>query len=141
MFDYIVYTDGGYSISNNVGSSAYVILKSDGQTLVGHDSFVHRRETSQRAELKAIIAAIGALPDHSRAQICTDNQPATQVLGRIPRRKTKPDIDLIVLYRQITRRKRLSIELKWVRHGVHAWNQFCDNLCTEALELAEHQSI
>ena len=137
MFDYIVYTDGGYSNSSNVGSGAYVILESDGQTLVEHESFVLRKENSQRAELKAIIAAIDALPDCSRAQICTDNQPATLVLGKFPNRRNKPDVDLIFLYRQLTRRKQLTIELKWVRHGVHIWNQFCDNLCTEALSLAE----
>ena len=73
MQEYIVYTDGGYSISNNVGSGAYIILKSDGQTLLRQGSFVLRRETSQRAELKAIIAAIDALPNHCRAQVYTDN--------------------------------------------------------------------
>ena len=134
MHDYIIYTDGGSSISNNVGSGAYVILKADGQTLVKKDSFVIRRETSQRAELKAIIAAIYALPDHSRARIFTDYQYAALSLGTRPRRKNKPDIDLLVHYRNLVRYKKLQIEFKWVpSHGGHPWNEVCDNLCAEAL--------
>ena len=134
MHDYIIYTDGGYSISNNIGSGAYVILKADGQTLVKQDSFVIRRETSQRAELKAIIAAIYALPDHSRALIFTDYQYAALSLGSRPRRRNKPDIDLLVHYRNLVRYKKLTIEFKWVpSHGGHPWNEVCDNLCAEAL--------
>ena len=67
MIDYIIYTDGGYSTSNNVGSGAYIILKSDGQTLVKQDSFVVRKETSQRAELMAIIESVPTIwPPPSR---------------------------------------------------------------------------
>ena len=134
MHEYIIYTDGGYSISHNVGSGAYVILKADGQTLVKQDSFVLHRETSQRAELKAIIAAIYALPDHSRARIFTDYQYAAMSLGTKPRRKNKPDIDLLVRYRQLVRYKKLTIEFQWIpSHGGHQWNEVCDNLCAEAL--------
>lgn len=137
MHEYIIYTDGGYSISHNVGSGAYVILKADGQTLVKQDSFVLRRETSQRAELKAIIAAIYALPDHSRARIFTDYQYAAMSLGTKPRRKHKPDIDLLVRYRQLVRYKKLTIEFQWIpSHGGHQWNEVCDNLCAEALSAA-----
>ena len=138
MLDYIVYTDGGYSISNNIGSGAYIILKSDGETLLRKDSFIIKRETSQRAEFKAIIAAISALPNHCRAKIYTDNLYASLVLGKIPKRKNKPDKDLLVHYKQLVRQKKVEVEFKWVRsHIGHSWNELCDSLCTEALSIAE----
>ena len=138
MREYIIYTDGGYSTSSNVGAGAYVILHADGQTLVKQNAFVIRRETSQRAELMAILAAIDALPNGSHAQVLTDSRNAANGFGHIPKRKGKPDLDLLVEYKQIVRRKRLTIELKWVRsHGGHEWNEFCDGLCTEALASAE----
>ena len=138
MLDYIIYTDGGYSISNNVGSAAYVILKSDGQTLLTQNSFLLRKETSQRAELKAILAAIDALPDRCCARVCTDCLAATLSLGRAPRRKNQPDVDLLLMYKQMVRRKKLLIEFQWVssRSGA-AWHEHCDRLCTETLSLAE----
>lgn len=138
MLDYIIYTDGGYSRSNNVGSAAYVILKSDGQTLLTQRSFVIRKETSQRAELKAILAAIDALPDRCCARVCTDCLAATLSLGRAPRRKNQPDVDLLLRYKQLVKRKKLLIEFQWIRsHGGTPWQEHCDNLCTETLALAE----
>ena len=138
MIDYIIYTDGGYSTSNNVGSGAYIILKSDGQTLVKQDSFVVRKETSQRAELMAIIAAVDALPDRCCARFCTDYLAATLSLGKAPRRKNQPDQDLLIRYKQLVKRKKLLIEFKWVRrHTSHAWTELCDSLCTQALAIAE----
>lgn len=137
MFDYIIYTDGGYLISNNIGAGAYIILKSDNQALVTQNSFVTKRHTSQRVELEAIIAAVSALPYGSRAQVCTDNQYATLILGKVPKRKNKPNIDLLVHYKQLVRQKKLKIEFKWIpSHGGHKWNELCDSLCTEALSLA-----
>ncbi len=138
MYDYIVYTDGGYLISSDVGAGAYVILKSDAQEPMAQKSFVVRKESSQRAELEAIIAAVSVLPYGCKAQVYTDNQYAAQALGKTPRRKTKPDADLLILYRQVVRQRKLKIELQWVRsHKGHKWNEFCDNLCTEALSLAD----
>lgn len=138
MRGYIVYTDGGYSTSNNVGAGAYIILRDDGETLVKKNAFIILRETSQRAELLAILAAMEALPNGAHALIITDNRNAANGFGRIPKRKGKPDIDLLVEYKQVVRRKRLTIELKWVKsHKGDPWNELCDALCTEALVLAE----
>ena len=138
MDEYIVYTDGGYSISSNVGAAAYVILKSDGATLVEQSSFVLRNETSQRAEIKAILAAVEALPYRCNAQIFTDNLYASLALGKIPKRKNKPDKDLLVQYKQTVRQKKLGIRIQWVpSHMGNDWNEQCDRLCTEALAEAE----
>lgn len=137
MKEYIVYTDGGYLISNNVGASAYIILHSDGKTVFKQHSFVVSKETSQRAELKAILAAVDALPEHCRARIITDNLYATLNLGKVPKRKGKPDIDLLLSYKQMVRRKKILVEFNWVRsHIGHDWNEVCDSLCTETLDQA-----
>ncbi|MBR4827161.1 MAG: hypothetical protein IKZ91_04695 [Bacteroidales bacterium] len=139
MKEYIVYTDGGYLLSINVGAGAYVILKSDGKTLLKQNSFIVKKETSQRAELKAILAAVDALPEHCRARICTDNLYATLNLGKVPKRKGKPDLDLLIRYKQLVRRKKIIIEFQWIRsHIGHDWNEHCDNLCTETLDQAAH---
>ncbi len=137
MNDYIIYTDGGYRISDNTGSGAYVILKADGQTLLRQEALVFRRENSQRAEIKAIIAAVDALPVHCRAKVYTDNLFAAINLGKVPRRKTKPDVDLLIHYKQLVRQKKVLVEFQWVRsHEGHPWNELCDSLCTEALAAA-----
>ncbi|MBO4475880.1 MAG: hypothetical protein J5737_04080 [Bacteroidales bacterium] len=142
MFDYIIYTDGGYSASDNVGAAAYIILSASGGNLVKKDTFVLRNETSQRAEIKAILAAMDALPDGSKAQVITDYLYAAIGLGRLPRRKNQPDSDLLVLYRQLRKQKHLRIEFKWVRsHFGDCWNELCDSLCTEALTQIEDQII
>lgn len=141
MREYIIYTDGGYSTSNNVGAGAYVILRGDGETMVRQNAFVIRRQNSQRAELMAILAAIDELPNNAKALIITDNRNAANGFGHIPKRKNKPDIDLLFEYKRLVRCKRLSIELQWVKsHGGHKWNEHCDSLCTEALASAESRS-
>lgn len=134
MGRFIIYTDGGYSVSRNMGAGAYVILKADGETLVAQGSFILVRETSQRAELKAIIEAVSTLPDRSKALIVTDYQYAALSLGSRPRRKNTPDADLLVRYRELVRGKRLEISFQWIpSHGGNHWNEVCDSLCTEAL--------
>ena len=137
MKEYIVYTDGGYVLSRNVGAGAYIILKADGKTILKQGSFIVKKETSQRAEVKAILAALEELPDHSKVRIFTDNLYATLNLGKIPKRKNKPDMDLLLHYKQLVRLKKILVEFEWVRsHKGHDWNELCDSLCTEALDLA-----
>ena len=135
MGRFIIYTDGGYSVDRNIGAGAYIILKADERTIVRQDSFVLVRETSQRAELKAILEAVEALPDRSKALIVTDYLYATLSLGARPRRKNTPDSDLLMRYRELVRSKRLIITFRWVpAHGGDRWNEACDSLCTEALD-------
>ena len=134
MFDYIIYTDGGYSTSDNVGAGAYIILSAKEGALVKQDSFVLHNETSQRAELKAILAALDAIPEGCNVQVITDYLYAASGLGRLPKRKNQPDSDLLVLYRKLRKEKHLRIEFKWVRsHFGDSWNELCDGLRTEAL--------
>ncbi|MBO4671761.1 MAG: hypothetical protein J5640_07995 [Bacteroidales bacterium] len=140
MQEFIIYTDGGYSTSKNVGAGAYVILKSDGTTLVEKKAFVLRNETSQRAELLAILAAVNALPYRCSAKIKTDNLAAALGLGKAPRRRNQPDVDLLFSYKNLIREQKLRIEIEWVRgHSGHPFNELCDNLCTEALARAEEE--
>lgn len=138
MQEFIIYTDGGYSTSSNVGSAAYVILAAADGSLVKKDSFILRNETSQRAEIKAILAALYTIPDGSRALIHTDYLFAVLSLHRPPRRKNQPDADLLLCFKKLVRQKQLRVDFKWVRsHDGDPWNELCDTLCTEALAEVE----
>lgn len=130
MIDYLIYTDGGYTISKGVGGAAFVILK-DGR-LVAEGRYKVQRETSQRAELKAIILAIWKVPAGSHVKIITDSQYSILVLGRIPK-KPKKNLELISKYWEIKAARGVRVEFEWVKgHNGDMWNEYCDKLCGEA---------
>ena len=135
MFDYIIYTDGGYSISEGIGGSSFVILKDD--RLFAEGTYKVERETSQRAELKAIILAIWKVPEGSSVKIVTDSQYAITVLGRIPK-KPKKNLELIGKYWEIKGARNIQVSFEWTRgHNGDLWNEHCDALCSEAASQAE----
>lgn len=130
MFDYIIYTDGGYSISQGIGGSAFVILKGD--KLIAEGTYRVEHETSQRAELKAIILAIWKVPEGSKVKIVTDSQYAITVLARIPK-KPRKNLELISKYWEIKNGRKISVAFEWTRgHNGDLWNERCDELCSEA---------
>ena len=52
--------------------------------------------------------------------------------------RSKKDWDLIQLYRETVRDRRLRVTLEWIRsHSGDPWNDYVDNLCIEALDLFE----
>lgn len=128
--DYEIYTDGGYSIPEGVGGAAFVILKNG--KMVAEGKYKVLRETSQRAELKAIILAIWKVPEGSSVKIYTDSQYAISVLGRIPK-KPKKNLELIGKFWEIKANRRLRVVFEWVKgHNGDMWNEYCDKLCGEA---------
>ena len=130
MFDYIIYPDGGYSISTGIGGSAFVILKED--KLVAEGTYKVEKETSQRAELKAIILAIWKVPEGSKVKIVTDSQYAITVLARIPK-KPKKNLELIGKFWEIKVSRNIRVSFEWTRgHNGDLWNERCDQLCSEA---------
>ena len=137
MREYVIYTDGGYSTSSNVGAAAYIVLRAGEEVPLRQGAFILKNETSQRAEFQAIIAALRTIPDGSHAEVYTDYLYAALGLGRNPRRKNQPDNDLLLQYRKIVRWKRLKVEIQWVPGKKrNSWYALCDSLCTEALEQA-----
>ena len=75
---YIAYTDSGYHICRNGGAYAYILLH-DGE-IVRKEAFLFRRESNNRGELHAIIAAIENCPDGAAVEIRTDSQYAVNTL-------------------------------------------------------------
>lgn len=129
--DYIIYTDGGYSMKHDEGASAYVILK-DG-IIAYKKAFKVVEETNQRAELKAIIGAIMELPKNGSAKIFTDSQYAIGVLSN-PSWNPKKNLDLIEMFREEERHRNLSLEFEWVKgHSGNVYNEMCDRMCDECV--------
>jgi ribonuclease HI len=128
MFDYEIYTDGGYSMSENVGGFAYVILQ-DGKEIKRFSQKVEH-ETNNRAEIKAIMEGVFSLPNGCSVIVYSDSQYALGVLSG--GYKAKKNTDLVFRYKAEVRRRNLRVTYKWVRgHNGNEWNEICDALCTE----------
>lgn len=131
--NYKVYTDGAYSKMNNEGAFAFVILNDCGQVVLRR-AYKITDETNNRAELKAIIAAIHKLPaDATDVEIISDSQYALNTLrGSWARKKNH---DLFKVWNEVLlKRFDLSIIYKWVRgHNGNHYNEMCDKMCNDIL--------
>lgn len=124
-----LYTDGGYSMSADFGAFAYVILQ-DGELLHKHAEKIEH-ETNNRAEIKAIMYGVQALPNNSKVEVFSDSQYALGVLSG--RYKAKKNPDLVNRYKKMVAAKSISVSYNWVRgHNGNKWNELCDQLCNEA---------
>ena len=124
-----LYTDGGYSMSADFGAFAYVILQ-DGELLHRHAEKIEH-ETNNRAEIKAILYGVQALPNNSEVEVFSDSQYALGVLSGKYRAKKNPD--LIEKYKRMVVGKNIKASYTWVRgHNGDKWNELCDQLCNEA---------
>ena len=131
MSSYTVYTDGGYSMQNNVGAFAYVMLDGGGN-LVRKGAWRITDETNNRAELKAIITAVHHLPETGASvEIISDSQYALNTLsGKWSRNK---NTDLFEVWDRVLDAKQPTIAYKWVRgHNGNEYNEMCDRMCNEA---------
>ena len=124
-----LYTDGGYSMSADFGAFAYVILQ-DGELLHKHAEKIEH-ETNNRAEIKAILYGVQALPNNSEVEVFSDSQYALGVLSGRYRAKKNPD--LVEEYKRMVVGKNIKASYTWVRgHNGDKWNEVCDQLCNEA---------
>lgn len=124
-----LYTDGGYSMSADFGAFAFVILQ-DGELLHKHAEKIEH-ETNNRAEIKAILYGVQALPNNSEVEVFSDSQYALGVLSGRYRAKKNPD--LVNKYKKMVATKHMSVSYNWVRgHNGDKWNELCDQLCNEA---------
>lgn len=129
-YDFVIYTDGGYSLCRDEGAFAYAILY-DGK-LVKSKAYRIEHETSNRAELKAILAGCWQCPEGSKILVRTDSQYSIMTLRGIWQRKKNADL-FEIWEKRIKREKKLDIYLEWVKgHNGDMWNEYCDQLCTEA---------
>lgn len=124
-----LYTDGGYSMSADFGAFAYVILQ-DGVLLHRYAEKIEH-ETNNRAEIKAILYGVKALPNNSEVEVFSDSQYALGVLSGRYRAKKNPD--LVEEYKRMVVGKGIKASYTWVRgHNGDKWNELCDQLCNEA---------
>lgn len=130
---YTIYTDGAYSRLHDEGAFAFVILNEDGGEVLrmGH-KIAH--ETNNRAELKAIIAAVYKLPkDATKARIISDSMYALNTLQGIWARNINHDL-FEVWERTINDRSDVELEFLWVKgHSGDEYNEICDQLCNQVL--------
>lgn len=130
---YTIYTDGAYSRLHDEGAFAFVILNEDGgEVLRMCHKIVH--ETNNRAELKAIIAAVYKLPkDATKARIISDSMYALNTLQGIWARNINHDL-FEVWDRTINDRSDVELEFLWVKgHSGDEYNELCDQLCNQVL--------
>ena len=135
-YDYIAYTDGSYRVPKNFGAAACIVLDGDGAKILYQWSEVSRYSTSNRQELAAIIQALLHIPAGSSVLVRSDSENGIALLtGQV---RSKKDLDLIQLYRQVKRERALRVQLEWIRsHSGDPMNDYVDNLCIEALDLFE----
>ena len=132
-YDFRIYTDGGYSMCNNEGAWAFVIVDPFTDTIINKASGVLRNQTNNIAELIAILEAIRMLPHGGSAQICTDSQYAIGVLSN-PTWRPKKNVALINEIRRTWRDNALGLWFCWVRgHSGDKYNELVDSMCSETV--------
>lgn len=133
-FDYLVYTDGGYSIQRKEGAGAYVIVDPNSDTIVTQGTIKVQNETNNRAEIKGIIEAMKALPPGVKVKVLTDSQYSIGVLDKYSSWKPSKNFDLIGEFKAIEKKKQLDVKWEWVKgHSGNRYNEMCDRLCNEAV--------
>lgn len=130
--EYTIYTDGAYSRQHNEGAFAYVMLNCE-NTEVERKAYKITNETNNRAELKAIIAAVNRLPDDA-TEVCifSDSQYALNTLSGKWNRSC--NLDLFVAWDKVLEKKHVKLVYNWVKgHDGNMYNELCDQLCNEVL--------
>lgn len=129
---YVIYTDGAYSRKNDEGAFAYVIINKDG-IVIKKGAWKIEHETNNRAELKAIIAALHHLPQSARfAKVRSDSQYALNTLFNGWARNANKD--LFDAFERVMGERKLSVKASWVKgHSGDKYNEICDQMCNEVL--------
>lgn len=131
-YDYIIHADGAYSRKRDEGAFAFVICNGYDEQVI-KKAYKIKHETNNRAELKAIIAALYQLPqDAKKVLVESDSQYALMTLfGSWARKKNE---DLFDVYENIISERRFVIEWSWVKgHSGDTFNEMCDEMCNQAL--------
>ena len=141
--DYLLYTDGAYFPEHERSAIAYVMLQSEPKKEVRRMNQTVKGETSARAEIKAIISAIYALPqDAHSCNVISDSKYAIDALSR--RCVCYSNIDLIALYDKIVKERGVGVTFSWVKsHNGNFYNELCDALCAQAMDeyVSKKQSL
>ena len=131
-YNYIIYTDGAYSMKNDEGAFAFVILNGNMEEIMRR-AFKIKHETNNRAELKAIIGALYQITTWNRkVLVVSDSQYSIKTLSGEWGRKANED--LFEIYDQLIEEREMHVDYKWVRgHNGDKYNEICDEMCVKAL--------
>lgn len=131
---YLLYTDGAYFPEHERSAIAYVILQAVPKKEVRRMHQTVKGETSGRAELKAIISAVYALPDD--ADSCTIISDSKYAVDACSRRCIRyRNADLLKLFDELVEKKGVSVTYSWVKsHNGNFYNELCDALCAQAMD-------
>lgn len=132
--NYTIYTDGAYSRQHDEGAFAYVILNGE-NTVVERKAYKITKETNNRAELKAIIAAFNRLPDDAdEVDIYSDSQYALNTLSGQWQQKSNEDLFKVWRKVRAEHKNIKHITYNWVKgHNGNVYNEICDQLCNDVL--------
>lgn len=131
---YLLYTDGAYYPEHERSSIAYVMINAKTKQETRRLSQTVMGDTSSRAELKAIISAVYALPyDADSCTVISDSKYALDACsGRCIRFH---NADLLTLYDKIVKERGISVTYQWVRaHNNNFYNELADTLCKQAID-------
>jgi ribonuclease HI len=134
MMEYTIYTDGAYSQVHNEGAFAYVILDNKMNEICKR-AYKITNETNNRAELKAIISAVYALPLDARGvRVVSDSMYALNTLSGKWGRRT--NLDLFKAWEENVKPRNTMLEIEWCfvkGHSGDKYNELCDTLCNDVL--------
>lgn len=132
MAHYLIYTDGSYLVAKKKGAYSYIILDVH-KNEIKRDAQLVINETSNRAEIMAIVVGINNLPaDATDCTVISDSQYALNVCQGLWQRNA--NLDLLELHDKIVYERQLGVTYQWVRgHNGNFYNELCDALCNEVL--------
>lgn len=128
MRNYTIYTDGAYSMNNEVGGIGIVILNEGGE-IVQTSKKKYLRSTSQRMEIIAAIKALEMIQEKSNITIISDSNYVVSTMMKNWKRKVNND-----LWDELdTQVERHNVIFKWIKgHDGDKYNEIADDLATEA---------
>ena len=130
MHNYIIYTDGTYSPSRNIGAIAFVILK-EGK-IVAEFSKPYKNTTNQRMEQLAVVLALKSIKNADSIQVYSDSAYVVNTYNKDWSRKCNLDI-----WEQLDNQlKRFSnVTFNHVKgHNNVKYNERCDWFAREVSE-------
>jgi ribonuclease HI len=122
MKDYIIYTDGAYSPSTNIGGIAFIILDSNGN-VVCRFSRKYKYTSNQRMEQKAVINALKSIKNRSNIIIYSDSAYVVNTYNCSWKRKANLDLWKL-LDNEVSKHNVIFIHI--YGHAGKKYNELCD---------------
>ena len=135
-YDYIMYTDGAYRHTSDVGGYGAIILnnKDDGEKAMRCIMGTYKRTNSFRMEIMSIIKALECVHD-ANVLLYNDALPAMRLLNK--KIKNEAHEDLWKYYEGVITRRRISVDFVWVKgHSGDTYNEIADYIAQKAVNIA-----